>query len=82
MSNETEVMKFDGDGHEIIGMIAVKKIMHDDGAERDFHLELDIPDELAGELVKYGSEVMGHLDLLTVGIRGAFVEALAREKNI
>tara|TARA_R100000231_G_scaffold112770_1_gene83621 strand:- start:300 stop:548 length:249 start_codon:yes stop_codon:yes gene_type:complete len=82
MSKEIQVMKYDGDGHEIIGMIAVKKIMHDEGSEREFHLELDIPDVIAGELVKYGSEVMGHLDLMTVGIRGAFVEALAREKNM
>ena len=80
--SDNKIVEFDGDGHEIIGSIAVKKIMHDEGSEREFHLELDIPDVLAAQLVKYGSEVMGHLDLLTIGIRGAFVEALAREKGV
>lgn len=80
--SDNKIVEFDGDGHEIIGSIAVKKIMHDDGAEREFHLELDISDDVADELVKFGSEVFGHLDLLTVGIRGAFLEALAREKGV
>ncbi len=80
--SEDKIVEFDGDGHEIIGSIAVKKIMHDEGSEREFHLELDIADDVADQLVKYGSEVFGHIDLLTVGIRGAFLEALAREKGV
>ena len=79
--SEDKIVEFDGDGHEIIGSIAVKKIMQEEGSEREFHRELDIADDVADQLVKYGSEVFGHLDLLTVGIRGAFLEALARERG-
>ena len=74
--------KYNEDGHEIIGEIRVLKIVHDEGADRPFHLELDVDEGLTGEIVKYGSECLGHLDLLAVGLRGALIEALAREKGM
>ena len=74
--------EYNADGHEIIGEIRVLKIVHDGGADRQFHLELDMDEGLTGEVVKYGSEVLGHLDLLSCGLRGALIEGLAREKNM
>ena len=78
----SESARFDGDGNEIIGSLDVIKIMHDDGADRPYHLEIQADDGVTGELVKFGSEVFGNLDLLSVGIRGALIEALAREKGM
>lgn len=73
---------YNEDGHEIIGEIRVLKIVHDEGADREFHLELDVDEGIMGEIVKYGSECLGHLDLLSVGLRGALIERLAREKGM
>lgn len=73
---------YNADGHEIIGEIRVLKIVHDEGADRPFHLELDVDEGITGEICKYGSECMGHLDLLSVGLRGALIEGLAREKGM
>lgn len=81
-SDNSEVVKYNGDGHEIIGEIRVLKIMHDEGADRPYHLELDTDDGITGEICKFGSECLGHLDLLSVGLRGALIEALAREKGM
>jgi hypothetical protein len=80
--NNSEVVKYNGDGHEIIGEIRVLKIMHDEGADRPYHLELDVDEGITGEICKFGSECLGHLDLLSVGLRGALIEALAREKGM
>jgi hypothetical protein len=80
--NKIETAKFDGDGNEILGTLEVVKIKHEDGAVRPYHLEIGIPEHLTGELVKYGSEIFGNIDLLSVGIRGALIEALAREKGM
>jgi hypothetical protein len=43
---------------------------------------LDVDEGVTGEVCKYGSEVLGHLDLLSVGLRGALIEGLAREKGM
>mgnify|MGYP005687483185 CR=1 FL=1 len=77
-----DVVKYNGQGHEVIGEIRVLKITHDEGADRPFHLELDVDEGITGEIVKYGSECLGHLDLLSVGLRGALIEGLAREKGM
>ena len=72
---------FDNDGNEVIGTIGVLKVMHDEGAARPYHLELEIPDDLLDELVMFGSEVFGQLDLLHAGIRGALLERIAKENE-
>ena len=77
-----DVVKYNGQGHEVIGEIRVLKITHDEGADRPFHLELDVDEGITGEIVKYGSECLGHLDLLSCGLRGALIEGLAREKGM
>ena len=51
-------------------------------SSKQVYLELDMDEGLTGEVVKYGSEVLGHLDLLSVGLRSALIEALAREKGM
>jgi hypothetical protein len=79
---DSKITEFDGDGHEIIGHIRVLKIAHDEGAERPYHLELDLDPGLTDALVHYGSEVFGNIDLLSAGIRGALIEGLAREKGV
>jgi hypothetical protein len=76
-----EIKEFDGNGHEVLGQIRVLKIAHDEGAERPYHLELDLDPGLTDALVHYGSEVFGNIDLLSAGIRGALIEGLAREKG-
>jgi hypothetical protein len=81
-NSDSEVVKYNGEGHEIIGEIRVLKIVHDEGADRPFHLELDVDDGVTGEICKYGSECLGHLDLLSVGLRSALIEGLAREKGM
>ena len=73
-----EIKEFDGNGHEVLGQIRVLKIAHDEGAERPYHLELDLDPGLTDALVHYGSEVFGNIDLLSAGIRGALIEGLAR----
>ena len=78
----SETARFDGDGNEIIGSLDVVKIKHADGSARPYHLEIHADDGVTGELVKFGSEVFGNIDLLSVGIRGALIEALAREKGV
>ncbi len=80
--SDSKINKFDGEGNEIIGTLDVVKIEHPEGSPRPYHLEILADEKISGELVKYGSEVLGHLDLFTVGIRGAILEALAREKGI
>lgn len=77
-----DIKEFDGDGHEVLGQIRVLKIAHDDGADRPYHLELDLDEGLTDALVHYGSEVFGNIDLLSAGIRGALIEGLAREKGV
>jgi len=76
------VKEFDGNGHEVLGQIRVLKVAHDEGADRPYHLELDLDDGLTDALVHYGSEVFGNIDLLSAGIRGALIEGLAREKGM
>ncbi len=76
-----KAMSVDENGNEIIGRIDVIKVEHDSGADRPYHLELDMPDKLMDEIVKWGSEVFGQLDLLQAGIRGALLERLARERE-
>lgn len=78
---EAKTKSFDGEGNEIIGEIRVIKVMHDEGADRPFHLEIDIDDGITGDIVKYGSEIFGHLDLLSIGLRGALIERLARSQE-
>jgi hypothetical protein len=77
-----EIKEFDGNGHEVLGQIRVLKIAHDEGADRPYHLELDLDAGLTDALVHYGSEVFGNIDLLSAGIRGALIEGLAREKGM
>ncbi len=67
---------------EVIGEIRVIKVTNPEGSDRPFHLELDMDEGLTVEVVKYGSECLGHLDLLSVGLRSALIEALAREKSM
>lgn len=69
------------EGHPIVGSIDVVKVEHKDGDARPYHLELEIADDLLDEIVKYGSEVFGQLDLLQAGLRGALLERLARENK-
>jgi hypothetical protein len=76
-----KVQVYNNEGHEIIGTIDVVKIEHGEGADRPYHLELNIEDPLLDEIVKFGSEVFGQLDLLQAGLRGALLERLAREKE-
>lgn len=80
--SDKEAVEFNGNGHEIIGTVRVLKIMHDENADRPYHLELDLDPGISEELVRYGSEVFGNLDLLSAGIRGALIEGLAREKGM
>lgn len=82
MKDSEAISKFDGEGNEIIGTLEVVKITHGEGSPRPYHLEINASEELTGELVKFGSEVFGNVDLLSVGIRGAIIEALAREKGV
>ncbi len=67
---------------EVIGEIRVIKVTNPEGSDRPFHCELDMDEGLTVEVVKYGSEVLGHLDLLSCGLRGALIEGLAKEKNM
>lgn len=67
-------------GHEIVGNIAVIRVDHEPGDPREFHLELEIDDALAEQLVKYGSEVFNEVDLLSAGIRAGLIERYARNK--
>ena len=80
--NSVSHSSFDGNGNEIIGSLDVVRLMHDEGADRPYHLEIHAGNELTGELVKYGSEVFSNIDLLAAGIRGALIESLAREKGM
>ena len=74
-------VKIDGrTGHEIVGSIDVIRVDHPDGDAREFHLELDIEDELADQLIKYGSEVFNEVDLLSSGIRAGLIERYARKQ--
>ena len=41
-----DVKEFDGNGHEVLGQIRVLKVAHDEGADRPYHLELDLDDGL------------------------------------
>ena len=72
---------FDGDGHEIIGLVRVLKIMHDDDADRPFHLEIDADDAVLDQLVKFGSESTSYVDFLSSGIRSGIIERIARERE-
>jgi hypothetical protein len=75
-------IKIDGrTGHEIVGSIDVIRIDHEDGAARPYHLELEIDDHLADQLIKYGSEVFSEVDLLSSGIRAGLIERIARRKS-
>jgi hypothetical protein len=75
-------VKIDGrTGHEIVGSIDVIRIDHEDGAARPYHLELEIDDHLADQLIKYGSEVFSEVDLLSSGIRAGLIERIARRKS-
>jgi hypothetical protein len=76
-----KAMSVDENGNEIIGRIDVIKVEHDSDADRPYHLELDISESLLDEIVKWGSEVFGQLDLLQAGLRGALLERLARERE-
>ena len=67
-------------GHEIIGNIAVIRVDHEPGEAREFHLELEIDDALADQLIKYGSEVFNEVDLLSSGIRAGLIERYARKQ--
>ena len=80
--NIVEESKIDGrTGHEIVGSIDVIRIEHEDGAPRPYHLELEIDDDLAGQLIKYGSEVFSEVDLLSSGIRAGLIERIARRDS-
>jgi len=75
-------VKIDGrTGHEIVGSIDVIRIDHEDGGARPYHLELEIDDHLAEQLIKYGSEVFSEVDLLSTGIRAGLIERIARRKS-
>lgn len=72
----------DKDKYELLGQLRVIKVKHEDDSVRPYHLEINGDTELLAEIVKYGSEVLGHLDLLSSGLRAALIEALAREKGM
>ena len=81
MTDSINKVKIDGrTGHEIIGSIDVIRVEHPDGDAREFHLELDIDDALADQLIKYGSEVFNEVDLLSSGIRAGLIERYARKQ--
>ena len=48
---------------------------------RPYHLELEIDDRLADQLIKYGSEVFSEVDLLSSGIRAGLIERIARRNS-
>jgi hypothetical protein len=80
--NIVEESRIDGrTGHEIVGSIDVIRIDHEDGSARPYHLELEIDDDLAGDLIKYGSEVFSEVDLLSSGIRAGLIERIARRDS-
>lgn len=80
--NIVEESKIDGrTGHEIVGSIDVIRIEHEEGSPRPYHLELEIDDDLAGDLIKYGSEVFSEVDLLSSGIRAGLIERIARRDS-
>lgn len=68
-------------GHEIVGTIAVIRVDHEDSAPRPYHLELEIDDSLADQIIKYGSEVFSEVDLLSSGIRAGLIERIARRNS-
>ena len=77
MTDSINKVKIDGrTGFEIVGSIDVIRVDHPDGDAREFHLELDIDDALADQLIKYGSEVFNEVDLLSSGIRAGLIECL------
>lgn len=81
---ETAIQMTDGDGNEIVGMIRVIKIINknaDENGGRPFHLEFDMSDDLWGEVVHYGSEILNSVDLLNAGVRGAILETIARKTS-
>ena len=81
MTDNISKITIDGrTGHEIIGNIAVIRVDHEIGDPREFHLELEIDDHLADQLIKYGSEVFNEVDLLSSGIRAGLIERYARNK--
>jgi len=81
MTDSINKVKIDGrTGFEIVGSIDVIRVDHPDGDAREFHLELDIEDALADQLIKYGSEVFNEVDLLSSGIRAGLIERYARKQ--
>jgi hypothetical protein len=81
MTDSINKVKIDGrTGFEIVGSIDVIRVDHPDGDAREFHLELDIDDALADQLIKYGSEVFNEVDLLSSGIRAGLIERYARKQ--
>ena len=77
-----ETKEYSGEGYEVIGNIKVMRVPQPENSSRSFTLLLDLEDGVASELVKYGSEIFGNLDLLSAGIRGALIEGLARDKGV
>lgn len=73
---ETKV--YDGEGNEVVGQIQVIKILNEGNEKKPYHLELNMSDEVAGQILQFGSSVVSHVDILQVGIRGAVIERLAR----
>jgi hypothetical protein len=81
MTDSINKVRIDGrTGFEIIGSIDIIRVDHPDGDAREFHLELDIDDGLADQLIKYGSEVFNEVDLLSAGIRAGLIERYARKQ--
>ena len=81
MTDSNKLVEFDGDGNEVVGTVRVLKIMHDDSADRPYHLEIDAEDHVLDELVKFGSESTGFIDFFATGIRAGILERLARSRG-
>ena len=81
MTDSINKVKIDGRNRfEIVGSIDVIRVIYPDGDDREFHLELDIDDALADQLIKYGSEGFNEVDLLSSGIRAGLTERYARKQ--
>ena len=46
-----KVQVYNDEGHEVIGSIDVVKVEHDEKADRPYHLELNIEDDLLDQIV-------------------------------
>jgi hypothetical protein len=81
MTDSKKLVEFDGDGNEVVGSLKIVKVMHDDGADRPYHLEIDAEEHVLDELVRFGSESTGYIDFFSTGIRAGILERIARGRE-